>query len=410
MSQNHAEASDAVDARVGGIYAIFVPAILAFALAACAPSPTGTTASATAAPTAASTHVPGLTPSATATPAQVATPQASTAQYQGFVVYDESKNQFTAYDFEGRPLNLTVSTGRAEQYPSDEIQVVGNAIYYRDENKAIIRADAAGSRTLTGIPSENLSAFKVSPDEALIAWTSNLWEETPARSELWIASLDGSSARRVVTSTTDTSGELFVPTPYRWTDDGKLLYVETPTGIGGYILYRAYSSLHLYDPTTGEIQSRYEPEDKYRVCLSDVASDLSRVGFGCGEGSAGMVSILTLSDAQTARVPDLPEQGQAGDTRFSPSGTWLAYAIGRGDPERERGQVAVVPTDLSVAPSVIASEEGGIYHVIDWIDEDTLLLHLTLEGQGSVWRANRDGSDLKQLATGSFVVGMIAND
>lgn len=80
---------------------------------------------------------------------------------------------------------------------------------------------------------------------------------------------------------------MFVPTPYRWTDDGKLLYVETPTGIGGYNLFRTYGSLHVFDPATGEVKPLYQPEDQYGVCLSDVARDLSRIGFGCGEGGAG---------------------------------------------------------------------------------------------------------------------------
>lgn len=385
--------------------------IAVFVLAACAPIQTGSMVSITAAPTVASTHTPGLTPSASATPAQAPTPQTSTALYRGFVVYDEGTGQFTAHDFQGKPLNFTVSAGHQLVWRApDETQVVGDAIYYRDEDKIIVRADVDGARKLSGIPAENLSVFKVSPDETLIAWTSNLWDQTPPQSELWIASLDGSNARKVATSTTDASSELFVPTPYRWTDDGKLLYVETPTGIGGYILYRAYSSLHIFDPSTGEIKPLYQPEDKYSVCLSDVASDLSRVGFGCGEGGAGKVSILTLADGKTTPVPDLPEQGQAGSTRFSPSGAWLAYAIARGDPEKERGQVAVVPTDLSAAPTVIASQDGGFYDVINWIDEDTLLLFLTRQGQGSVWRIGRDGSDPMQLVTGSYVVGMLANE
>ena len=120
-------------------------------------------------------------------------------------------------------------------FPGDlhEDQMVGDAIYYRDEDKIIVRADADGARKLSGIPAESLSVFKVSPDETMIAWTSNLWDQTPPQSELWIASLDGSNARKVATSTRDASSELFVPTPYRWTDDGS---DPTQLATGSYVV------------------------------------------------------------------------------------------------------------------------------------------------------------------------------
>jgi hypothetical protein len=46
--------------------------------------------------------------------------------------------------------------------------------------------------------------------------------------------------------------------------------------------------------------------------------------------------------------------------------------------------------------------------VIDWIDDDVLLLLYTHAGQSSIWRVNRDGSDLAQLATGSYVAGLLS--
>ncbi len=60
--------------------------------------------------------------------------------------------------------------------------------------------------------------------------------------------------------------------------------------------------------------------------------------------------------------------------------------------------------------ATIHTFHGSGHDVINWIDEDTLLLFLTREGQGSVWRIGYDGSDPMQLATGSYVVGMIANE
>jgi hypothetical protein len=56
----------------------------------------------------------------------------------------------------------------------------------------------------------------------------------------------------------------------------------------------------------------------------------------------------------------------------------------------------------------VATQDGGVFDVIDWIDEETLLVFLTRDGQGSIWRVNRDGSDLTQLAAGSYVAGLLA--
>jgi hypothetical protein len=132
------------------------------------------------------------------------------------------------------------------------------------------------------------------------------------------------------------------------------------------------------------------------------------VGFGCDDSGAGKISIRTLADGQTTIGPDLPEQNVAGSTRLSPSGGWLAYSIARRNPDDECGQVAVVPVDASRAPRVIASQESGVYDVIDWIDDDVVLLLYTRAGQSSIWRVNRDGSDLTQLAAGSDVAGLLS--
>jgi hypothetical protein len=322
----------------------FVFVLYALAVAACAPNqiaaPTSpATASAvvpTQTPAAAPTAIPR--PSATPSPHAALTPPAPASRYQGFVVYEAASGKFASYDFQGKPLGFAVNAGPLFVGRSpDETQVVNDAAYYRGEDKLLLRADAQGRRKLDGIPAENLSTFRVSPDEKLIAWTSNLWDTAPPRSELWVANLDGSQARQVMTSTEAANGEFFTVAPYRWTDDGRLLIVETPTGLGGYILYRAYSSLYLYDLQSGETKPLYQPENRFAVCLSDIAPDLAHIGFGCSDAGAGKVSIRKVVDGKTTLVPDLPEQGQAGSVRFSPSSAWMAYSIARGDPEKERG-------------------------------------------------------------------------
>jgi hypothetical protein len=362
--------------------------------------PTQTPKAATAEPV---NPLPSLTPQPPATAPAPASP------YRGFVVYEAESGKFIAYDFQGKALGFSVDAGAqfVGRSPA-EMQVVNDAIYYRGEDNQIIRADAQGTRQLDGIPIKNLSTYKVSPDEQLIAYSIDLWNQPQPRSELWVARLDGTQARQVMTSTAAANGAFFTVQPYRWTDDDQLLIVQTPTGIGGYILYQAFSTLHLYDPQTGEIKALYKPEGEFSMCLSGVSPDLTRIGFGCDDTGGGKVSVRTMADGQTTSVPDLPEQNVAGSLHFSPSSTWLAYSIARRDPDNERGQVAVVPVDLSSAPQIVATQDGGYYDVIDWIDENTLLLFLTRDGQGTIWRVNKDGSDLTQIATGSFVAGMLS--
>ena len=91
----------------------------------------------------------------------------------------------------------------------------------------------------------------------------------------------------------------------------------------------------------------------------------------------------------------MPEQNRAGSAKFSPSGTLVAYGVGRGNPDSEFGQVVVAPADGSGDQTIVAAMEGGYYQVLGWIDESSLLLILQstevperLEGQ---YRRQRTG-------------------
>ena len=220
--------------------------LFALTAAACAPAQVAAPVSPTVEPAAIPTETPSAAPSEAVTrlPSATSNPkrprQRRCHRYQGLVAYDAEPGKFTAYDFQGKPLGFVVDAGAQFVGRSpDETQVVNDAIYYRGAEQQIIRADARGNRQLGNIPAKNLSAYKVSPNEQLIAYSIDLWDQTPPRSELWVAGLDGSQARQVMTSTAAANGAFFTLKPYRWTDDGRLLIVQAPTGIGGYILYPA---------------------------------------------------------------------------------------------------------------------------------------------------------------------------
>ena len=64
----------------------------------------------------------------------------------------------------------------------------------------------------------------------------------------------------------------------------------------------------------------------------------------------------------------------------------------------------VVPTDGSVPPKVIAENPGGTFHVEGWMDEYSFLVTgYDIDGNGSIWRMNREATDITRISEGYFV-------
>jgi len=61
----------------------------------------------------------------------------------------------------------------------------------------------------------------------------------------------------------------------------------------------------------------------------------------------------------------------AGAASYAPLGTRMAYAIARGDPEDEAGQLVLVAA-RGEGPSLIASHAPGAFDDIQWIDEERM--------------------------------------
>jgi tricorn protease-like protein len=127
--------------------------------------------------------------------------------------------------------------------------------------------------------------------------------------------------------------------------------------------------------------------------------------------SQDAITILDLSSGATTILQ--PPDGLAGfrvlgNARFSPDGHRLAYALAKNNPDEEQGWVAVSEGTQSSSTLILTASAGVYYTVIGWLDEQTLLVQSTpspgCEGCGNkLWTVNIDGSNLVEVAVGSFL-------
>jgi hypothetical protein len=366
-----------------------------------APAPATTAAQATQPAT--NTPAPVHTETTAATqPASDPTPGAEPA-YTGFVVFQQDQQEFQIYNFDGQ-LRERIAAPGFQAFSRDRVDVIGENIYYFSNiDQKIFLANSAGLQVLPYQPPSEPFGFKISPDEKQIAWSVIDWNSNPIVSELWVGSLDGSSANKVASITSNES-PAFLFIPLEWTADGKLLFNRSPTGFGGYILYGGSNSLYSFDPASQELVTFVPAEEMHGLCLDHYRIDLSLAAFNCSK-TGPLLAIRDLNtgtENQVGAIPDYPIMGSA---RFSPSGIWLAYAAARGNPDAEAGRLLVQPTDLSTGPAAIANLARGFYFVQAWIDENTLLVTRNEDMSTSIlFKIQRDGSGTQDLAKGWFVM------
>jgi hypothetical protein len=314
-----------------------------------------------------------------------------------------------AYDFTGAPLGMEINISGATNYMGvGQFQVVDDmAYYYSDSTQQVYRSSVGGgaSTPLAFLPSGFSISFAVSLDGSKIAWATNDWDvsESAPFSTMWTANIDGSNVQEVANISAAGNQEKFlVLMPLQWTEDGQLLYSTNITGIGGYILFWGFNSLLMYNPASGA-STTLVGED-YGICLNDVSANLALAGAGCGSNVTDGVEIIQINSGVKVDLPILPDQSQSGSVRFSPDNQKVAYAVARSQYDDEYGQVAVAPVDGSSAPLVIAAYGVGYYHVIDWIDDDTILIERYEFGgateQINLWLVNSDGSGLVRIGNG----------
>ncbi len=368
------------------VWVIVVTACLLAALACSLPQPptvsTAETASATSPPTEEAPASPAPT---TAEPPL----EPLAVIHQGSV--------FLLAALDGTPSGSLPAAGLDWARPG-RVQVVGDAVYYVDSGGSGLggvarKVTAGGTTELPFTLAEPMAVltFAVSPDETRIAWAYARWDESGNHSELWAANLDGSAAQLVAAaSPSDELEDYYVLEPVTWLTDGSLIYAWQISGIGGYILFFGYSSLYRYDTVSGATTPLAPVGPTAGApCWSSLSPDGAFAVGACAPDHSMMER--NLGSGVSTIFPAFPDQGQAGAGAYSPSGSRLAYAIARGNPDDEAGQV-IVRLHPDEPPVAIASQGEGYFDTLLWVDEDRLVVGYWQGDAGSVDLLRLDGT------------------
>jgi hypothetical protein len=327
------------------------------------------------------------------------TPGEIQSDYAGFMVFVDQK--FVGLDFNGKPLGFSVDAPGVEGLSLYDASVFNLGVMHAYAPEMKIRlVTAAGIKTLDYISMDQPVQAIISADGSKVAWAIQFYGGDAPGSELYTANLDGSDSRLVDQIRPEDNADRWLTLrPLEWTRDGRLLYATRLTGIGGYILYPGWNSLRLYDPADGGLTVLVE-DNPAGMCIHSLSADRTLAALGCKE-----IRIRKLADGNEVSLPALDLQNVAGSARFSPSGAWVAYATALSNPDNERSQVVVAASDGSGEPQPIQTMEGGDFHVLGWINEDSFLFsaHTTIENVTTIWRIDRDGSRPTMLIEAQFL-------
>jgi hypothetical protein len=284
-------------------------------------------------------------------------------------------SDFQVYSLDGTLMASMPAAGLDYARPNTA-QVVGDSIYYVDSGGSglggvVRRITAEGAQMLDFTAAEPMTSitFAVSADESQIAWTHSSYEATGVVSELWLAAIDGADARLILASDpADEIEEYFALETVGW-QGGDLIYAWQVTGIGGYILFFGWSSLYRYSPADGDSTPLIAANAEGSGPCWYAVSPNGRYAIG-GCGAEGMLERDLTLGTDTV-FPILPDQGQQGAAAYSPSGDRLAFAIARGNPENESGQV-LVRLNQGEDPIVLSTQTPGYLERILWADEERM--------------------------------------
>jgi len=352
------------------------------------------------------TDVPAVKVTVTNTqPSEIKQPDSENSErYQGFYVFQEGS--FKAYDFSGQSLGVEFPAGMSNWYGDNQVNTFTDEVFYAEfsSNPGVFRVNAQGTQKLDFIESMDPVYIAVSPDRQQISWSTSSWGEGNLKSEIFVANTDGSNQQLIASIVADTQNDPgLVYFPVQWTDDGRLIYATGMTGIGGYMIFWGYNGLYIFNPLNNSIRTLVDDQERLGICLSSISDDLTMIAIVCG--AENHVRVRNLESNMETIYPIIADQVLAGSARFSPSGEWLAYVVQRADPMQELGKVVVVPVDGSQSPQVVATVEDGSFVVEGWSSENYILVSQSnmTTGQNSVIRVARDGSEVTQLAAGTFM-------
>jgi Tol biopolymer transport system component len=387
-----------------------------------APAPSATAVPATLAPTvtslpptATATQIPA-TPTATtpppATKVVTVTPSITSApksQVSGVIAYDQASKTIIGVELNGVPLDIKLKLSGADWLSYDSARWANDSFYYANPtDKSIVQiAKNGAAKKLAFIPAKDNLSFAISTDGKKIAWSFDVTTGKNPASELWVANLDGTGAKQVAAVDAASNTKWLVLKPYRWLPDGRLLYIDEPTGIGGYILFYGFAGLHVYDPAASKLTNLTPSLGAGSLCLLDISPDLKSLVSSCASSQKSDISLINLTNSQVISLTRQTDQNVVGSPAWSPSGAWMAYAYARGNPDDEKGSIALVAAGAST-PKILASVSKGYFNVAAWVNEDQFIVQRYEGNTSSIWLFKRDGSAPVKLSNGA-VISLIYN-
>jgi hypothetical protein len=276
-----------------------------------------------------------------------------------------------------------------------------------------IAINATGSTDLSFIQNPNYALAVWRGGEGaspMLAWGTQALPGDGV-SSLEIAAPDGSNLQTLITSTYSVDNAIQLVAQL-WSADGQLLYFsKEPVGIGGYIIFGGASNLYKIDIKTKQVTEiiPQAPATGPQTCLDAISGDYRFVADHCTQG------VITIRDLQagtstTIQAPtDVTGYRLMGSARFSPTGDRVAFALAQGNPDDERGWVAVGPSSGGPSKLILVGDAGSYYTVQGWLDDQTLLVQSTpvMCTTGScvsqLFTVGADGSNLTKVADGSFL-------
>jgi hypothetical protein len=294
--------------------------------------------------------------------------------------------------------------------------VLGTAYVLDFTNQAkAVAIDAKGSHDLTFIqnPNYGLAIWRGGPGtQPLLAWGTQPTGTTQT-SSLQISNPDGSNVQTLLTIDQGAAGPIQLLAEF-WSADGQSLYFsKEPVGLGGYILFQGASNMFKIDIATKAIteivpQTSSTGGPQAQACLDAISGDYRFVADHCTQ------NVITIRDLQkggttTIQAPtDVTSYRVMGSARFSPTGDRVAFALAQGDPNNERGWVAVGTSSGGVAKMILVGDAGSYYTIQGWLDDQTLLVQsnsiVCNPNCGSqLFTIKADGSNPTKVADGSLL-------
>lgn len=259
------------------------------------------------------------------------------------------------------------------------------------DEAGIRRMDESGSLSagpVVDVHQPGKTFWLVAPDGATIVWSQTAADHGIITNTLWSARVDGADPE-VIAEHRGTQ-ERYIR-PLQWVSDA------TGRGSPVYVLHSASRGDYtVYDNPTGVLF-----QNDVRLLPQGAYVDFNAAGVPITLLDGTPKSLLF----QNRSFP-LVDAGHAGTVRLSPTEGLLAVSISRGLSDPEETWVEVWDVVTQQVTRIYPLHPADFLEVVEWLDEDTVVLQETDGAVGETSRVlvvNADGSFLREVWRGRAV-------